>query len=126
MKIILERVEGFAHECTRETFDNFAAATVQINRWARTAPDGGAYDKTDCEVYLSDDLAFHFRLDLQRKHAGADFHAHALEVAKFYAGLRCPSHFSPEGYEHYLREHLIPGRRETYVRIVAELEKGAL
>jgi hypothetical protein len=120
MKIILHRAEGQAHECVRVELQSFDQADRLLRCWARTAPKGGSYDKTDVEVHLSDRLSYRFRLDLTHDHVvSADLRQDAVEHALFYAGLRCPPHMEDTRYEAFLSEYVSPEQRAFYAECLA-------
>lgn len=62
----ITRLEGASDECDIPfTFENFADANRQLATWAKTAPEGGCYDKVNVRVNF-DDSSYSFRLDLKR------------------------------------------------------------
>jgi len=124
IKVIIERAEGYAHECVRREFSGFRDADLCMMRWARTAPRELGYHKCDVEVHFTEhpELAFGWRFDLQRQHAGyVDLAREADQHCAFYAGARCPAHMDQDRYLRFLAEHVPAERHALYVRILGQL-----
>lgn len=104
--IILERGEGPSDECGEPAvFKNFEDAGHALAIWARTAPKGGGYDKTDFIVVWNDGETYEGRVDLKREHVlGYDLRAHIRSAWTFCAGLAKPAHLTQERYDKFLRQ----------------------
>lgn len=66
--VTITRAEGFEEELITRTFegqDALSLARAELRSWARTAPEGGAYDKCDFEIRWPD-RTYRGRYDLQR------------------------------------------------------------
>lgn len=77
-QIIVNRIEAsrFTHQETTAVH-TVAAAEMTLARMAATAPEGGAYDKTEVTLLFTDGTFCQLRVDLNRKHmAGYDLTAH--------------------------------------------------
>ncbi|MEC0526203.1 hypothetical protein P8822_00040 [Bacillus sonorensis] len=64
-QLVLERAEGTRAKQTCTTWED---AESTIARWATTAPDNGAYDKTDFYIVWENGQEYSGRFDLQYKH----------------------------------------------------------
>lgn len=65
-QIVLERAEGTR---IKKTFSTWRDAESTISKWASTAPDNGAYDKTDFYIVWENGQEYSGRFDLQYKHS---------------------------------------------------------
>lgn len=106
VKIVLTRGEGLASECgiphTIVAPDMWSKANELLSTWARTAPEGGGYDKTDFAVHFADGETYKGRYDLTRKDTiTADLAGHIKYHVDFLSGKR-PSGMDPEQYKRYL------------------------
>jgi hypothetical protein len=67
--VTITRAEGFEEELITRAFQGpraWGLAATELRRWARTAPEGGCYDKCDFEVLWEDGTSYRGRYDLQR------------------------------------------------------------
>jgi hypothetical protein len=79
-------------------------ANAWIHRQARSAPEGGGYDKTDFKITYADGETYEGRFDLEREHAGRHdpLGEHVRTFLQFYAGTYRPPHMAEEKYRAYL------------------------
>lgn len=106
--ITLCRAEGPIEEPLYQPFrcSSFREANTLLRSWARTAPDAGAYDKTDCTLVWRDGRTEDIRYDLVRDDVVVADVARAIrDMATFYAGDRRPPHMSAQEYSRFL-DHL--------------------
>jgi len=108
-KIEITRAEGPSALCgnlqTFEGADCWARAQAWLSRQSHTFPAEGGYDKHDFSVTFADGYVYEGRLDCQHRatsHPDLDVAAHVLSFLTFYAGIRCPSHLTPERYRAFL------------------------
>ena len=81
-------------------FSPIVTAESEFMRWGTSAPKTGGYDKCDFEVNWGDGSKYVGRFDLEwgGTEAGYGFGNSLRNRVLFYAGLRCPSHMTPESY----------------------------
>lgn len=96
-KIEITRAEGRTEETgITHTFDNFIDANRQLSLMASSAPDTGAYDKTDFKITLKDGSVYEGRFDLQREHFLKRnlLQDHIKPQLLAYSEIKPPAHFS--------------------------------
>lgn len=93
-RIYITRAEGFHHECdVTHVCDSFAEANVVLRWMARTAPEGGGYDKCDFYVIFQDGETYEGRYDLTWDDVfEGDLAKHMRDHCEFSAGVRIPAH----------------------------------
>jgi hypothetical protein len=125
-KIVVTRAEGRHEECgIPHECKTFAEANTVLRKMARTAPDGGGYDKTDFVVTYEDGETYEGRFDLT--FTGNELlENHMRGHVEFSAGVKMPYHFVTrygEGakarYESYLNEIVKPEGVEAYKKFLA-------
>lgn len=123
----LSRAEGKTVECERNRsrfFSSFVAANRELASWARSAPEGGGYDKCDFVVTYEDGETYEGRFDLTRDHRyGASLEKQMNDFLRFYAGRYCPPHMTHEKYATFLAQE---GREERRAACEALLESYEL
>jgi len=71
--VTITRAEGYEDELITRTFEGQGAlglARIELRSWARTAPEGGAYDKCDFAIRWQGGCTYRGRYDLQRESDG--------------------------------------------------------
>ena len=102
-KIEITRAEGRIDECYTITVRTFAEAAAILGVWSQTAPEGGAYDKCDFVVTWKDGETYKGRYDLKNEPGATHcIKEHISKHVRFYAGLWCPEHLTPERYRQFL------------------------
>jgi hypothetical protein len=111
------------------SFPNFREADQLLKEMAKTAPEGGGYNKTGFEVIFEDGEKYEGRFDLKRKHesGGPLIEDHILGHLNFYAGRimadDLPSHLTPEKYREVLI-HLGEKKRDECIRLIDHYRIG--
>ncbi len=113
IRIYITRAEGFSHECdVTHVCDSFAEADAVLRFMARTAPDGGGYDKCDFAVRYADGETYEGRYDLTYDDVvGASLARHMSDHVTFSAGVRLPEHLISRYGEFEAKK-----RRDAYLR----------
>lgn len=110
--IKIERAEGRVEECIAVTVPTFAEAENVLNRWSRTAPKNGGYDKCDFYVNFEDGSTYSGRYDLSYNRADQDqptLKGHIVAHCRFFAGqytaddLRSTDFKSVDQYHEFLK-----------------------
>jgi hypothetical protein len=83
--IWIERAEGLIELCTEHAFKSWHDASWYLMQGAKTAPEGGAYDKHDFEVTFADGFHYSGRFDLQREMIWPKLEDHIHEFLTFVA-----------------------------------------
>jgi hypothetical protein len=100
--IHIERAEGTDEDCRagQGVHADWASAEAHIKRMARTAPEGGGYDKTDIRVEWADGESYAWRFDMTREHATdpAPLASELRSISSCWAGRRCPDHLDAAEY----------------------------
>jgi hypothetical protein len=121
--ISIERAEGTDEDCRagRGVHTSWANAEAHIKRMARTAPEGGGYDKTDIKVEWVDGESYAWRFDMTREHATdpAPLANELRDDFSFWAGRRCPDYLDAADYLN-LRE-----RFAEYAETTREMREAA-
>jgi len=117
----LARVEGFEDECVTVVVPTLEEASRVLGRWARTAPEGGCYDKCDFAVTWADGEKYEGRVDLEHKHVGGyDLLGHMRDFAGFLAGVLKPAWMDDALWETARERHL--DQRAEALALYARLE----
>lgn len=105
--IVLERAEGPTALCGKpRRVASFTEADAILREWAKTAPQGGGYDKTDFVVTFANGETYTGRYDLVRDDETRSrlLQNHMTESLSFYAGLRRPAHMTEARYQAFLAQ----------------------
>lgn len=84
-EIVLTRLEGPVDQCRTWTFSNWHDVSFQLVRNARTAPEGGAYDKHRYHAVFADGYKTTSRFDLKREMQWPRLEADIAERLRFIA-----------------------------------------
>ena len=87
-KIWLARAEGPSELCRDWTFTRWHDASWQLMGNARTAPEGGAYDKHDFTATFADGFTWRGRFDLRREMSWPRLEDHIRDHLTFLADNR--------------------------------------
>lgn len=68
VEILVNRAEGPIESCGNKTFSSWSEANKAVSEMAVSAPEGGAYDKTDFKITYEDGFEYKGRLDLEFTH----------------------------------------------------------
>ena len=106
-KVWIARAEGRPSECIARTYEgpgSLKQADTELRSWARTAPEGGGYDKCDFRVTWEDGETYEGRYDLVRDDTvKASIGAQMVSFLRFYAGTQCPGHLTEVEYRAFLK-----------------------
>jgi hypothetical protein len=97
-EIRLERAEGPSPLPGPRTVASFEEADAVLREWARTAPEGGGYDKCDFRITYADGDTYEGRYDLTRGMDEGTLARHVQCHVLFYAGLWMPPHLTEARY----------------------------
>lgn len=101
--IWLDRAEGYTRDLETVTVSSFEAADAVLRKWARTAPEGGGYNKVDFKVTWEDGETYAGRYDLVRADTTkASLSTHMKEFCSFHGGLWCPPHMKRQIYDEFI------------------------
>jgi hypothetical protein len=130
IEIWVRRAEGRASECIELTLKGgdgyaevWARADSVLQRWSRTAPDSGGYDKCDFRILYEDGETYEGRYDLQR-HESVSIATHMLSFLECYSGRKKPGHMKEADYRRLLAYHEKEGHLASYGRFLDEYEVG--
>lgn len=120
VSISLRRAEGRPVKCITVTHDAktgdvWAAARATLLGWARTAPEGGGYDKCDFWVRFEDGETYEGRLDLTRDGDDTDVARHMTAFLECYALRRVPlAYVGDPSKEAAFRRHVLEDCGDTH------------
>jgi len=127
-KIVLERAEGFPHECVRVTIERGASGGgnlwLEANRvlrgWAATvSPDG--YDKVDLSVVYTDGDTYTGRMDIEHNGGDLDVAEHMCAILNAYALRKVPIRYANNTIARARWEHHILNERTALHREACKL-----
>jgi len=103
MNVVIERLEGLHEECITVKVKSLKAANKVLKNMAKTAPEGGGYDKTNFVITFRDGDTYSGRIDLVHiSQEKPDLVAHIKNHLLVHAGLKKPEHLTSKDYEGYL------------------------
>lgn len=118
IEISLTRIEGPLDGVSvpvdkKITVKTYEEANQVIRRIARTAPEGGTYDKTDFSITFADGFVYEGRFDVVRGDVSRSgmLERHVREGLQFQTGEYRPAHT------------LEPRNKQTYLNLMKEYEK---
>jgi ribosomal protein L5 len=100
-KVTVERAEGKAIECYKSEHDTLESADFRLREIARTAPEGGGYDKTDVIIYFDDGTRIESRHDVQRYSTDGTVYSHAKSWLEAFSKGKPSNIFSKEDIEEF-------------------------
>jgi hypothetical protein len=113
-------------ECVTVVRTRWIETDWVLKAWAKTAPEGGGYDKCDFTITYDDGETYSGRFDLQRDHmAGSNLLGnHVRLFCETYSGRRRPTHITPERYRALMKQY---GEETTsaYCEFLDSYEIGA-
>lgn len=125
--ITIERWEGTAAECSRPYTltgeDLWKRANAMLLQMSRTAPKGGACDKTGFKVVYEDGHEYEGRYEL-RCDETPNLQNHMRTYCMFHAGRYCPPHLTEERYRRYLADIVKPEAKQAYETMLDSYEIG--
>lgn len=111
LKVIVERAEGWAHECVKVELKGIVEADAHLFVSSRTAPEDGSYHKCDVLVEFTDGIMHGIRFDLERSFKPGDLVEALKREAAFYSGRWRPDHLSPA--QHLMLIERVPALRRA-------------
>lgn len=105
---------------------NYLEADIELRRIAQTAPDCGAYDKTDFRIVFEDGMVYEGRFDAQRQHTTKHdlLRAHVRSFQEFEAGLHRPRHLTEEQWTGVCRNNESDGSAARAREFLAKYDVG--
>jgi len=105
VKIELERKEGVLDKAVVEAPNVWVKANQILARWARTAPPGRAYDRTDFIITFADGEKYKGKYEINRMDmTRASLDAHVQKFVKTMAGKYNPGNSTDAEYKNWLKE----------------------
>jgi len=103
MNVVVERLEGLHEECIEIKVNSIKSANKVLAKLAKTAPTGGAYDKTKFTIRFRDGGEYTGRYDLVHiSEEQPNLQKHVTAHLEFIAGVAHPSHMTEDEYRQHL------------------------